>query len=96
MGSACATCYGDVKERSDKDEFNTNEGKVSNAITHCNRVKSQRMLRETKLISIETMFTTRILTRGTLIRSSRCKRGGEELGRGGKLSSILKDRMRTA
>jgi hypothetical protein len=29
MGSACATCYGDVKERSDKDEFNTNEGKAS-------------------------------------------------------------------
>ncbi len=28
MGSACATCYGDVKERSDKDEFSTNEAKV--------------------------------------------------------------------
>ena len=30
MGSACATCYGDVKEKSDKDEFMTNDNfKVS-------------------------------------------------------------------
>lgn len=25
MGSACATCYGDVKEKSEKDEFMTND-----------------------------------------------------------------------
>lgn len=28
MGSACTTCYGDVKEKSDKDEFSTSDLKV--------------------------------------------------------------------
>jgi len=28
MGSACATCYGDAKEKSDKDEFSTSDLRV--------------------------------------------------------------------
>jgi len=28
MGSACATCYGDAKDKSDKDEFSTSDPRV--------------------------------------------------------------------
>lgn len=80
MGQACATCYGDVKERSDKDEFSTNDPRVILCDIDCeSRVKAKywTMRSENTMTSIGIMVVIKICTNEILISSFVSKHGGE-------------------